>query len=439
MKRRISDILVTVYISSLLIYLAMSNLNRLYQSYTTQQISEVLVYFGAVGLLIYIVNKVLNKIKFDIYDLIMLLLVILGIISTIYAIDFDAALHGFSGRYEGLLQIVTYYMLFLNCKNISNKICKYILISIIILLGCFQAIYGVLQFADVSRFLNHEIIRKRFYSTGVEVNPNFFSAAMILTLALSIGIYMFKKNVFVSIVSLIASAVLFFGLLCSGAMSGMVAFVALIIVIFILFFILRPNIWWTIGKVVIMIICLGVVFYQFNKIDGGYYSYQMETTAFEFGEAVTGNSKPWHGTGRIHIWSETLKVVPDNLWNGVGIDNFFNAFGENEILIDIESKLAVDKAHNEYLQKLVTEGIFSFVIYIVLLFLIGIKAIIKIFKEKQRDDVLFVALFLSFGVYCVQAFFNISVISVAPLFYIVMGLLCSLVKKKVKYEEAKSK
>lgn len=439
MKRRISDILVTVYISGLLIYLVIGNSNRLYQLYTTQQISEVLVYFGSAGLLIYIFNKVLNKIKFDIYDLIMLLLVIFGVISTIYAIDFDAALHGFSGRYEGLLQIVTYYILFLNCKNIDNKICKYILISVIILLGCFQAIYGVLQFADVSRFLDHEIIRKRFYSTGVEVNPNFFSTAMILTLALSIGIYMFKKNVFVSIVTLITSSVLFFGLLCSGAMSGMVAFIALIIVIFILFFVLRPNIWWTISKVVIMTVCLSIVFYQFNKLDGGYYSYQMETTAFEFGEAITGESMPWHGTGRIHIWTETLKVVPDNLWNGVGIDNFFNAFGENEILVDIESKLAVDKAHNEYLQKLVTEGIFSFIVYMGLLLLLGIKSIVKIFKERQKDDVLFITLFLSFGVYCVQAFFNISVISVAPLFYIVMGLLCSLVKKKVKYEEVKSK
>ena len=87
----------------------------------------------------------------------------------------------------------------------------------------------------------------------------------------------------------------------------------------------------------------------------------------------------------------------------------------------------IDKVHNEYLQKLVTEGIFSLITYMLLLLLLFIKSIKKITKNK---DTLLITLFISFLTYAIQAFFNISVICVAPLFYILMGLLASEAKNE---------
>lgn len=429
MKRKICDVLVVIYMLCLLVYMNVGNLFRLYQMYTTKEISECLIYFGIIGVIIYVLYKIINKIKFDIYDGLIFLLIVFGIISVVCAVDSDVALYGFDGRYEGLLQICTYYILFLNCKNLDNKLCKKILVWLIIVLGCIQAIYGIFQFFDIKMIFHHGIVRRRFYSTGFEVNPNFFGTVMILCFSLSLSKYVFNKKIIVSLFALVTFLVLFTGLLCSGAMSAVVALVIVVLFMIALILVSKLNIWWTLGRTILILILCFFAYREFNIYDKGYYWSQTKKSAYEIGETIKGDTEPIYGSGRIHIWTETLKVVPDNLWNGVGIDNFMYAFGEHKLLIDVNSKLAVDKAHNEYLQKLVTEGMFSFVIYMVLIFMLFIKSLIKIFKCRGKNDTLFLSLFLAFIAYCVQAFFNISVITVSPLFYIVMGLLCSLIKK----------
>ena len=77
-----------------------------------------------------------------------------------------------------------------------------------------------------------------------------------------------------------------------------------------------------------------------------------------------------------------------------------------------------DKAHNEYLQTLVTQGIFSLASY---LFIFGYAVYIGI-KNSYRFKQIY--LVLPVIGYLIQAFFNVSVIEVAPIFYIALGLCC---------------
>ena len=77
------------------------------------------------------------------------------------------------------------------------------------------------------------------------------------------------------------------------------------------------------------------------------------------------------------LWKETIKIVPKYLIHGVGIDNFGNVLYGKPIR---STKFIFDKAHNEYLQILVTMGIFSLISYLCLHFLIlkeGIKETVK--------------------------------------------------------------
>ena len=76
MNRRICDYVITIYISLLLFYIVGSNIGRLYDLYSTKELSIGLLYFGVFGLIMYIFNKIINKVRFDIYDL--LTLVFLG-------------------------------------------------------------------------------------------------------------------------------------------------------------------------------------------------------------------------------------------------------------------------------------------------------------------------------------------------------------------------
>lgn len=114
--------------------------------------------------------------------------------------------------------------------------------------------------------------------------------------------------------------------------------------------------------------------------------------------------------------------------NGVGIDNYSLAFKPK--LKDKKSGLIIDKAHNEYLQKILCEGIISGILYTVFMFYIFLD------KSNYNSSSLYFGLFLAFTAYCVQAFFNISVTRVAPFFYIILGLL---LHNKIENKEKKIK
>ena len=137
--------------------------------------------------------------------------------------------------------------------------------------------------------------------------------------------------------------------------------------------------------------------------------YDLSKTKTETTNIAKGNLNNNYGTGRIEIWKQTLKVVPKNIIHGVGVDNFVYILNGSPI---IRNKAIYDKAHNEYLQILATMGIFSLISYMSLHFLIIKKSI----KNKE------IYLLLPIIGYLIQAQFNISVIEVAPIFYIGLGI-----------------
>ena len=146
-------------------------------------------------------------------------------------------------------------------------------------------------------------------------------------------------------------------------------------------------------------------------------------------EIVKGNINDNYGTKRIKIWKETLKIVPKNIIHGTGIDTFFYAFDGKPLVIKL---YMYDKVHNDYLQVLITQGIFSLISYLLFYISIVLYGIKKSFKEKE------VYLILPVLSYLVQIFFNISIIEIAPIFYIGLGLLIdrddkedSIIYKKV--------
>ena len=54
-------------------------------------------------------------------------------------------------------------------------------------------------------------------------------------------------------------------------------------------------------------------------------------------------------------------------------------------------------------------------------------SLIKIIKSKKKDT-LFYSYFLAFCGYLIQAFFNIRIILIAPLFFLIAGILLSYEK-----------
>lgn len=118
------------------------------------------------------------------------------------------------------------------------------------------------------------------------------------------------------------------------------------------------------------------------------------------------------GTYRLYIWRQAVKLLPQFWAFGIGPDHLI--YGH---LVTPIREIA-DKAHNIYLEILVTMGVFATLSYL---------AFLSYFLSGWKSGTGFI-FFVMIAVYLVQGFFNIDVVMIMPLFWIVLGL--SLAERK---------
>ena len=351
---------------------------------------------------------------------------IFAIISTIFAYDPSIALEGCFGRYEGLFSIFYYLTIMLLCTFVSKKYKKF-LIKVILICGAIQALYAICQvfsLFNVKQYFNptkmwdkrlKAIVRtKEIWALGFTNNPNFLGAYMLLCLSYTFGLFIDEKKKIKIVIYAILSILFVFAILISNATSVVIGL--LFVLAYILVYCLKNKNYIKLLTIIIIIVSTTFLGVQLGKTTllKDFIKLGNETT-----EVAKGNLDNKYGTKRMYIWKETMKIVPNYLLHGVGVDSFHKAFnGEALVLQQPTQRILYDKAHNEYLQTLVTQGIFALTSYV---FMYGYAIYIgtqNSYKFKQTYLVLPVIGYL------VQAFFNISVIEVAPIFYIALGLCC---------------
>ena len=127
------------------------------------------------------------------------------------------------------------------------------------------------------------------------------------------------------------------------------------------------------------------------------------------------------GSGRIHIWKQVLKSVPEHLLFGTGPDTML--YGGLEAFSRYDESLGgtvigrIDVAHNEYLNILYHQGIFALIAYLGALF----SAAKKWLTDSGRNALVAV-LGTMLLCYSIQAFFSFSMVMTAPYFYLTLAL-----------------
>ncbi|TDO92244.1 O-antigen ligase-like membrane protein [Halanaerobium saccharolyticum] len=138
------------------------------------------------------------------------------------------------------------------------------------------------------------------------------------------------------------------------------------------------------------------------------------------------------GSSRAYIWSRTLPLLKDTSFIGHGPDTYAMYFPQDDVIGKLKffnnPEIIVDKPHNLYLQIAVNTGITSL---LALLYIWG-DYIISSFILFNNSDLsswknrLGIALMGAVAAYLTAGFFNDSVISVAPVFWILLGLGISI-------------
>ena len=379
-------------------------------------------------------NKDLKSLTKPIYIGITLA-IIFAIISAIFAYDTKIALEGCYGRYEGLFSILYYLTLMLLTTFVSNKY-KKILVNTILVCGLVQAIYGIFQvfgLFNVKQYFHidsvyfdnttyKDVFVKQLWVLGFTNSPNFLGAYMLLCLSYSFGLFIDSKKKSKNIIYVLLSILFMFVLLITNTSAVIVGLLAVLIYIFI--YCLKNKYYekfLTIFIIIVSITCLTVALDKTTLVK------DMLKIGKETNEISKGNLEDNYGTKRVYIWKETMKIVSKYLVHGVGVDSFHKAFDGEALTFTKKGKTVLfDKAHNEYLQTLVTQGIFSLASYLFIYGYVIYKGNKNAFKNKQ------IYLVLPIIGYLVQAFFNISVIEVAPMFYIALGLCCEQTNSIIK-------
>lgn len=154
---------------------------------------------------------------------------------------------------------------------------------------------------------------------------------------------------------------------------------------------------------------LGIVFLYFYNFQSG--------MLYEIHELLHGNFDDEFGTYRIFLWKRTLKIFPDYLILGSGPDTFairFMAKYTNDIAA-IGLLTINDTAANVYLTILINLGVIGLFTYLSFL-LLQIKNGLK--KMNNYSLILFIPMICFF----IQDFFNLWVVIVTPIFWLLMAL-----------------
>lgn len=391
---------------------------------------EILYFLIPLEIVIYVYKIIKKEIKLNYYDIIVFLILILLMIVTNNSIDIDTSIWGAYKRNEGFLSILCYYLLFLNSKSLDEKQIN-IVIKTFFGVGIIQFVYCMLQiffrFPGLQLFSLNGV---NYMAMGFQGNPNFLGSYCIMLLGLALMLYFVKSERKYFGLSIIY----FINLILAQSTGPFFAFIILFIFMIVFMKIKGIIDWKKIGIVcasfilTFIIVSNGVELYckkVFNDNIVSSYTIKGDilNTLNLFGVSKGNNEENItiedYGSGRITIWKNALKVVPKYFWLGSGIDTFGYVYQK-------DSNVYYDKAHNEYLQILVTEGIFTLISYLSLLLLLFIDGV------KSNNKLIWV-LMMAFIGYALQAFLNISVNTVAPTFYIIMGMMAGLIsQEKVK-------
>ena len=134
------------------------------------------------------------------------------------------------------------------------------------------------------------------------------------------------------------------------------------------------------------------------------------------------------GSARGYIWSRAIPMIPGNLLLGSGPDTFVLNFPQNDLLGKYwaygTANMLIDKPHNLYLQTILGEGGIALLAFLLIVFLYVIDSIrlYALKKEYRTNQIFGAAVCLGVVGYLFAGFFNDSVVSVAPVFWILLGV-----------------
>jgi O-antigen ligase len=340
-------------------------------------------------------------------------------LSTIFSVNQYVSIYGRLGRQEGLLAFMCYVSIMLfSYKFIPAGMLKKVVPGIAVV-SVFVSIYGILQHYFLDFLPRTPLYYHESRSYGFFDNPNFFGSYLVLVIMLTISVYLSAMKKGHERFYFITLCLAFAALIFSQTRSGWVG--VFFGMVFVSFFVVRKrrNLW---RKWLVLISSFALIFIGINFSEKGSVYGRLMTLYSDSYRIVADQSDGSEGSFRLFIWKKSLPLVPEYFWVGSGPDTFDVVFPDDDEKRKVFGEMIVDKAHNEYLQMAITLGVPALAVYLWLVFVVLRRSFqtVRGFREEEKIHLYgFISAIIG---YLVQAFFNISVVPVAPLFWALLGI-----------------
>ena len=396
-----------------------------------------------------------KEFKFDTNDKLIFIFWCITGISTIFAYNTKKAIFGWGNRYTGFIS-TTIFILIYYCTKYYFEYFKSFFKWLFLIAACI-CVYSFMQYFDfmpIHKLLNIGYIKN--FAAGTLGNTNFFGSFVTLFIPAAIMLYLYTKEK-----KYLAYASIYFGaMICSNTRSAWIAFIIYLFIIFI--YILKEKNKDYLKRLGILILSFTIVFTilltqnsslkkriktiirDFTSIGNNQNpiastkgttrnNQTLENSSSILYENNSSNNVTTYtdplgvnitlGSGRLYIWTMALISIIHHPLLGAGPACSYFSYVDTEPAAIQYFKTYMKgipmDVHNEFLDIAASIGIPGFCIYILFLTTIICQAAFTGFKKNNK---VYLIIFLCILGYSIQAFFNIAVIGVAPLFWMLLGL-----------------
>lgn len=404
--------LITIFLTILILVVPIAILPSEKENYSVIKI-VLLVVLSTILFILLLINY--KKLTIDKTDILAIIFAVLVFASTMFSSDIKTSIFGAYRRYEGMLAYFSYIIIYFCAKKFLNYKNSNTLLNVAYILFITVSILGVLQYY-ISIPSLYPIFSKGI--CGTFGNTNFIGSFISLGIPVFMILYIFKGFK----LSYITSILLFFCLIACHARSLWVAFAGILVII-IAYLIKNKKKEYLKRTLILFISFIAITAYIYANPNSEFKN-SLNIISKELKLAKKNGIQPEMGSMRIQIWQITLGVIKQKPILGVGTDNLARGIAESNTKESIEFieewNSIFDKAHNEYLQIMATIGIPALIVYLTFIGNILFKK-----RKKFFNNLSTFAVVNSILCYMVQAFFNISTVGIAPLFWFMLGLLDS--------------
>lgn len=354
----------------------------------------------------------------DITNKFLLVYVVLLIVSLFFTDNLNFSVFGRPDRSEGIITFFIYMTLFLIGRY--SKISDDEFFTAVIFTAVIVSIYGILQYHGFDPFpRNYRTLNYGKSAFSTMGNPNFLGSYLVLIIPVTVYLYIIKKKK----IGLLSYSVLLYCLLCTRTRGAWLGTMLSATCFLILHIISDKKFKCYLKRYFVIILISIIILLLFNLLSDGGLVNRFLSILFDANEFLSGGDKSdYTGSHRGFIWKRVIELIKSKPLTGYGIENLgetFIKYYRNDMIEFWGEIRYVDKTHNDFLNIAVTTGVPSMIVYLSFVFSVINKGV------KNLQNNMGLLLLPSVLGYLAAIFFNISVTSVAYVYWVFLGMIAS--------------